>query len=253
LIRAAWVLLNLLVLTPPLSLVIILRSFLAGESPRIYEGIPRFWARWMLRVSGVTVIALGREHIAPGRPQLFLSNHASWYDVLALTTVIPKRYRFVGKKELTRVPLWGRAWQASGHIAIDRSDTVRAVESLERAGRIVREDRSSIIIFPEGTRSATGELQPFKKGAFMLALGSGIEIVPIAVQGTLDIMSKNSWRPRPGRIIVRFGAPICPASYTVETRDALIARVRTEMAAMLAAPAPENSERHVGHNQHPRT
>jgi 1-acyl-sn-glycerol-3-phosphate acyltransferase len=239
LIRSIWVVLVLLVVTPPLSLIIVVRSFFPGESARIYDGIPRFWARLMLRVSGVSVTAIGLHHIAPGRPQIVLSNHVSWYDVLALTAVIPKRYRFVGKKELARVPLWGRAWQASGHIAIDRSDPLSAVESLSRAGRMVREDRSSIIIFPEGTRSATGELQPFKKGAFMLALHSGIELVPTAVQGTHAILRRDNWRVRAGRIIVRFGAPIDTAPYTLDQRDELIARARGEMAALLAAPAPE--------------
>jgi 1-acyl-sn-glycerol-3-phosphate acyltransferase len=239
LIRSIWVVLVLLFATPPLSLVIIVRSFFPGEAERIYDGIPRLWARLMLRVSGVRVTAVGMENIAPGRPQIVLSNHASWYDVLALTAIIPKRYRFVGKKELTRVPLWGRAWQASGHIAIDRSDTNRAVESLDRAGQMVREDRSSIIIFPEGTRTSTGALQPFKKGAFMLALHNGIELLPTAVQGTHAILPKDSWRVRPGRIIVRFGTPLDTASYSVDKRDELIARARAEMEALLAAPAPE--------------
>jgi 1-acyl-sn-glycerol-3-phosphate acyltransferase len=238
LIRSIWVVLVLLVVTPPLSLIIVVRSLFPGEAPRIYDGIPRMWARLMLRVSNVRVTTIGLEHIAPGRPQIILSNHVSWYDVLALTATIPKRYRFVGKKELTRVPLWGRAWQASGHIAIDRSDTFRAVESLDRAGQLVREDRSSIIIFPEGTRSATGELQPFKKGAFMLALHSGIEVLPTAVQGTHGILPKDNWRMRPGRIIVRFGQPIETAAFAPDQRDELMAMTRTAMESLLAAPAP---------------
>jgi 1-acyl-sn-glycerol-3-phosphate acyltransferase len=242
LIRSVWVVLVLLVVTPPLSLVVIVRSFLPGRSVRIYEGIPRFWARLMLRVSGVDVTAIGLHNVAPGRPQIILCNHVSWYDVLALTVVIPKRYRFIGKSELARVPLWGRAWQASGHIAIDRSDTRDAVASLDRAGQVVREDRSAIIIFPEGTRSPTGALQPFKKGAFMLALHTGIELLPTAVQGTRAILPRDSWRVRPGRIIVRFGAPIETAAYAVEQRDDLIARARSEIDSLLAEHAPQHSE-----------
>jgi 1-acyl-sn-glycerol-3-phosphate acyltransferase len=235
-IRTLWVALNALASTPPLSLAIIAGSFI-GVPDRIHVWIGRFWVRWLLRASGVRVHAFGLENIAPGRPQILLCNHVSCYDVAALTDVVPKRYRFVGKKELTRVPLWGRAWQAAGSIAIDRSDTQRAIASLERAARIVRADNSAIIIFPEGTRSPDGSLQPFKKGAFMLALHSGIEVVPVVVQGTREILPKGSWRVRPGRIIVRFGRPIEAAGYSELNRDHLMARVRSEMEALLVPTA----------------
>jgi 1-acyl-sn-glycerol-3-phosphate acyltransferase len=234
--RTIWVLLNAFVATPPLSLLIIAGS-VAGASGRFYERVGRFWARWLLRASGVRVQAWGLHHIAPGRPQIILANHVSWYDVGAITDVVPKRYRFVGKQELTRVPLWGRAWQAAGSIAIDRSDTQRAIASLDAAAKLVRTDNSAIIIFPEGTRSPDGTLQPFKKGAFMLALHSGIEIVPAAVLGSREILPKGSWRVRGGRIIVRFGSPIPTAGYTQLQREELMARVRSEMEALLHAPA----------------
>jgi 1-acyl-sn-glycerol-3-phosphate acyltransferase len=251
-IRSAWVVLNLLVATIPLSLVIIAGSFFRPMPRWIQEGIPRFWARWMLRVSGVDVVVIGAEHLSPGRPQILLSNHTSWFDVLALACEVPKRYRFVGKKELATVPLWGRAWQASGHIAIDRSDTSRAVAALDRAGRIITEDRSCVIIFPEGTRSLHGELQPFKKGSFMMALHTGIEIIPVAIQGAHRILQKGSWRVRSGRIIVRFGRPLDSSSYTLDTRNELIARVRAEIQSMLDSPAPGTSENDVHHHQHTR-
>jgi 1-acyl-sn-glycerol-3-phosphate acyltransferase len=236
-IRSIWVVANMLVITPPLAIFIIVRSFMAGPAEAVYDRVPRFWARWALRVSGVTVEARGLENVAPGRPQIFLANHVSWYDVLALTCVIPKRYRFIGKKELARVPIWGRAWVASGHIPIDRGNTQSAIESLDRAARIVREDSSSIIVFPEGTRSDTGELLPFKKGSFMLAVHSGIEVVPVAISGSRCILPKGGWRVRSGRIIVRFGAPIHTAQYSADQRDELMARVRSEIESMLSTHA----------------
>jgi 1-acyl-sn-glycerol-3-phosphate acyltransferase len=235
-IRTCWVMLHALVTTPILSLAILAGTFL-GVPGRVHVRIGRFWVRWLLRISGVRVTAFGLENIAPGRPQILLSNHASWYDVAALTDVVPKRFRFVGKVELARVPLWGRAWQAAGSIAIDRSDTQRAIASLDNAARLARSDNSAVIIFPEGTRSADGNLQPFKKGAFMLALHSGIEIVPVVVLGSRDILPKGSWRVRAGRIIVRFGRPIDTACYTSLNRDQLMARVRSEMEALLAGAA----------------
>lgn len=236
-IRSIWLALNALIATPPLSLLVIGASFF-NVRDRFYDTIPRFWARWLLWAAGAKVDVQGLENIAPDRPQLIVSNHASWFDVAALAVHVPKRYRFIAKRELADVPLWGRAWQAAGHIAIDRGDTQRALGTLDSVSRMIRRDQSAIIIFPEGTRSPTGQLQPFKKGAFMLALRSRVEIIPTAVQGTHGILPRDSWRVRAGRIIVRFGPPVDTAGYSDSTRDELVARVRSEIQTLLDAPAP---------------
>jgi 1-acyl-sn-glycerol-3-phosphate acyltransferase len=225
------------IVTAPLSLAIIVGT-LVGVAESFHDRIARLWVRTLLDLSGVEVSAIGLENISAARPQLLLANHASYFDVFAIAHIVPSRYRFIGKTELTRVPLWGRAWQAAGHIAIDRSDTQRAVASLRRAAALARTDGSSIIIFPEGTRSTDGRLQPFKKGAFMLALQEHIEIVPVAVYGSRKILPKGSWRPRAGRIIVRFGSPIDTAGYSDATRDDLMARVRAQLEQLLDAPPP---------------
>jgi 1-acyl-sn-glycerol-3-phosphate acyltransferase len=231
-IRTIWVAINALAATIPLSLLVVAGSY-AGAKSRFYDRIPRWWARWLLWASGVRVQVEGLEHLELERAQIIVANHVSWYDVLALAAHTPKRYRFVAKKELERIPLFGHAWLAAGHISVDRRDTQRAVASLDRAGRTIREDGSSVIIFPEGTRSATGALQPFKKGAFVLALHNGIDIVPTAVLGTPPILSNTGWRVRAGRIIVRFGPTIATHEYEIRQRDELIARVRQEMQRLL--------------------
>lgn len=235
-IRTIWVAINVLAATIPFSLLVVIGSYL-GASSRFYDQIPRYWARWILWATGVRVEVQGMENLSPDSAQIIVSNHVSWYDVLALAAWTPKRYRFVAKKELSRVPLWGHAWVAAGHISVDRTDNQSAVASLDQAGRTILEDNSSVIIFAEGTRSRTGELQPFKKGAFILALQNGIDIVPTAVLGTRHIMSRDSWRIRSGRIIVRYGPPVSPAGYDVRRRDELIARVRSEVEQMLSLPA----------------
>src|SRR5690606_15934022 len=132
-------------------------------------------------------------------------------------------------KELARIPLFGTAWQAAGHISVDRSDRASAIQSLDEAGRLLRKDNSSVVIFPEGTRSPTGELLPFKKGAFMLALRTGVDIIPVAVLGTRRIQPKGGWRIRSGRIILRFGEPIPVAQYSEAERDDLIELVRSRI------------------------
>lgn len=235
-IRTIWVVLNAIAATIPLSGAVVIGSYF-GLPKRYYDKIPRWWARWILWATGARVEVHGMENLSPDRPQIIVANHVSWYDVLALAAHTPKRYRFVAKKELSRVPLWGHAWVAAGHISVDRTDNKRAVASLDQAGRTIREDNSSVIIFPEGTRSRTGDLQAFKKGAFVLAMHNGIDIVPVGVQGTYQIMTRDSWRIRSGRIIVRFGPPVSPGGYDVRDRDQLIARVRSDVQQLLLPPA----------------
>jgi 1-acyl-sn-glycerol-3-phosphate acyltransferase len=251
-IRSAWVALNLLLATLPLSIFVIVASFFT-TGKIVYDNVPRLWAKWIIRASGSRVQLYGLEHIAPGRPQIITANHASWFDVLVLAAYIPKRYRFIAKQELKRIPFFGRAWQAIGHIGIDRSDTQSAIESLDRAAKLVREDNSCIIIFPEGTRSSSDEMLPFKKGAFVLALHTGLELVPTGIQGTREIMSKHSWRVAPGRIIVRFGRPVTTSVYGEGDRDVLMTRVRAEIDELRRLPPPEIEEAHVRHHQPSRS
>ena len=224
-IRSAWMVLANVFITIPLSISVWLAARL-GHRGGYYDWVHHFWSSTMLRMSGVPVETRGLEDVELERPQVFASNHQSWYDVLSIASVLPKRFRFVAKKELERAPFFGPAWKAAGHISIDRRDTQAAIASLDEAGRRIKEDASSIVIFPEGTRSATGELLPFKKGGIMLALRAGVDIVPVYVQGSREVLPKGGWRVTPGRIIGRFGPAIPTAGYSEGDREALVQRVR---------------------------
>jgi 1-acyl-sn-glycerol-3-phosphate acyltransferase len=250
--RSVWVALNLFVFTIALGSIVILAS-LARVRGGIYEWAGRTWARRLLRASGVRVRLEGLEHVPSDRPKVVASNHQSWYDVFAIAAFLPGRYHFVAKKELAGIPLFGAAWKACGHISIDRSDTASAIRSLEQAGAKMRKLGSTIVIFPEGTRSPTGQLLPFKKGAFMLAIHNGVDIVPTAVIGGRAILPKRGWRVRPGQLIVRFGAPIRTVDYSPEQRDQLIGRVRSEVERLLHAPLHPDTIQNVGDHQHLRT
>ncbi|NJD20768.1 MAG: 1-acyl-sn-glycerol-3-phosphate acyltransferase [Gemmatimonadetes bacterium] len=206
--------------------------------PCLCEDLPRRWARLLLRVADARVEVENLERIVPDRPQILVANHVSYFDVLALCAMLPGKYRFVGKRELTRVPLFGPAWQACGHISIDRQDKVKAMESLELARRRLVEDRPTVILFPEGTRSRTGELRSFKKGAFVLAIQTGTEVVPAAILGTREVMRKGSLMIHRGRTIrVRFGEPLPVEGLRLEDRDTLTRRAHDAVAALQGGPA----------------
>ena len=220
------------------SLVILWAAYRKSDKlPCRCEEIPRKWARIMLRAANVRVEVENVERIVLDRPQILVVNHVSYFDVLALLGYLPGKYRFVGKSELTRVPLFGPAWMACRHISIDRKDTAKAMESLALARRRLEEDRPTVVLFPEGTRSATGELRAFKKGAFVLAIQTGTEVVPAAILGTREIMRKGSLAIHRGRTIrVRFGEPLSVAGLKMEDRDALTRRAHDAVAALQSIP-----------------
>ena len=231
-IRSIWVAANLLVGTAVLSLIVIVAALFRHRGT-LYDWAARSWSRWMIWASGSRMKIEGIEYVMADRAQIIASNHQSWFDVWALAAIIPKRYRFIAKSELRKVPLFGLAWESCGHISIDRKDRAKAIKALDAAAALMRDDHSAIVIFPEGTRSPTGDLLPFKKGAFMMALRTGIEIVPAAVLGSRAVQKKGDWRVRPGTIIVRFGPPIDSSQYDEDHREELMQIVRERIEAML--------------------
>lgn len=206
-------------------------AFKTSRWREVCRTAPRRWSRRLVEASSVTVEFEGLEHLREGG-QILVANHESWYDVLALAGYLPVEYRFVAKKELGRVPVFGPAWQACGHISIDRQDRASAIESLEVAARQIRERDTTIVMFPEGTRSESGELQPFKKGAFVLAIQAGVPIVPVGISGSRDVMAKHRWRIRPGTIRIRIGEPIPVDGLVHADRDRLTARAHSRVAAL---------------------
>lgn len=194
---------------------------------------PRRWADVILRLSGVEVVLENVEVIDPERAQILVANHVSWFDVLALLADTPGRSLFVAKRELERIPVFGRAVRGCGHIFLDRGDAARAVESLGSARKRLEEESPTVIMFPEGTRSADGSLGAFKKGAFVLAIQTGVDVVPAAITGSREVMRKGSLLIRPGTVTVRFGDPISVAGMDIEDRNELTAQARETLAGLL--------------------
>ena len=235
LLRAFWIYLHGVIATFGLSAVIVI-GYLFGHRGGLYEWVARAWGSWIIWASAVDVVVEGEENLRRDRAQIIACNHQSWYDVFALAAILPKRFRFIAKAELRKIPLFGYAWESAGHISIVRQDRTKAIQALDKAAELVRSDNSAIMIFPEGTRSTDGRLQEFKKGAFMLALRTGLEIVPAAVIGSRAVQTKSDWRVRPGRIIVRFGEPIDTTMFDEAHREELTAVVRARIAELLDHP-----------------
>jgi 1-acyl-sn-glycerol-3-phosphate acyltransferase len=168
----------------------------------------RWFGRRVVELLDVQLVASGADNV-PARAVVYMSNHQSHLDIPMLYATLPSpTIRMLGKAELFRIPLWGRALRAAEFIEVDRSNHASAVRSVEHAARLVR-DGVSIYLAPEGTRSRDGRIGKLKKGGFHLALGTGAPIVPVAIRGTLQILPPGGKVMRPGqRVSVQIGPPI---------------------------------------------
>jgi 1-acyl-sn-glycerol-3-phosphate acyltransferase len=205
------------------------------RSQSVYERAARGWANLLLKAAGVTVTIEGAERLSQTDAQVIVANHQSWFDIPALFFTLPVELRFVAKKELFAIPLFGSALRALGHVRLDRTNLKAAIAAYAVASQYIKEQRLSVLVFPEGTRSRTGLLQPFKSGPFVLAIQSGAPVVPVYVAGTFGILPKGSIRVRPRSVHVAVGAPIPTEGLTVESREAVRDRARVEVARLRAA------------------
>ena len=230
--RALFVLAVIFLNTVWMGLTVIIASTLRIRNARwIYEGIPRLWCKAILRAAGVTMRIHGAENVPRSDARVYVANHVSWFDVFALASYLP-RYRFIAKKELFKLPIFGPAIRSTAAIEIDRANRKAAFQAYETAARDVKEG-VSVVVYPEGTRGRTYELRPFKKGPFVLAIAAHVPIVPTIIHGTIEIQPKGSFRIRPGVIDLYFLAPIPTSGLTYDDRDALMQRVWKSMADAL--------------------
>ena len=230
--RSIFVLAVIFVNTVWMGLTVIVASALRIRNAKwIYEGIPRLWCKAILGAAGVRLRIHGAENVPPHDARVYVANHVSWFDVFALASYLP-RYRFIAKKELFKLPIFGPAIRSTAAIAIDRGNRKAAFQAYETAARDVKEGLS-VVVYPEGTRGRTYELRPFKKGPFVLAIAAHVPIVPTIIHGTIEIQPKGSFRIRPGVIDLHFLGPIPTTGLAYSDRDALMQRVWKTMANAL--------------------
>jgi 1-acyl-sn-glycerol-3-phosphate acyltransferase len=194
-----------------------------------------WWTAKLLRDAEVDLEVRGVENAGDGREAMVvMSNHQSLYDIPVLFQALPGSLRMVAKAELFRTPIWGRAMLAAGFIRIDRENHDQAVESLRGAGGALLAAGTRVWIAPEGTRSKTRALGPFKSGGFRMALDFGVRILPVAIDGTHDVLHSTSWTVHRGKkVTVTVMPPIDPRPFGIERRKELMNEVRCSIAAGL--------------------
>lgn len=185
----------------------------------------RIWSPGLLWIGGVRLEIQGGDQIDWSKPHIFAMNHQSAVDIPVGFIALRCNLRFVAKKTLAYVPFLGWYMAVARFIFVDRSSRVAAIASLKKAGERIR-DGSSILAFPEGTRTRDGSIRPFKKGVFVVALEARVPIVPVAIEGAARVLPADGFKVRPGVIKVAIGAPISTTEYTVEQRGVLVHKVR---------------------------
>ncbi len=215
-----------------LSTVAIVVSLFNKNGEAVHR-IGRFWAGLHLKISGVKVVIKGVEHLA-GPPFVFMCNHQSALDIYTLLACLPISFRWIAKRQLFRIPFIGWAMRRAGYISIDRENPREALKAMEEAAKKIRAGMN-IIIFPEGTRSFDGNLLPFKKGGFTLALRAMVPIVPIGIYGTSRLQPKGSFIPKEkGVIYINIGEPIILEGLDRSAKTKVMDDVRERIKELMA-------------------
>ena len=221
-----------------LGLPFFLFCMLAGlREPVLAYGL---WAmRVSRRILGIQVEVEGGERFDPAIPAVFMPNHGSFLDGPLMMMLIPGRARVILKQSILRIPVAGQAMRFTGFVPVDRKGTRGGKAAIDRAAALMRERGYSFLIFPEGTRTRDGNLGPFRRGGFFLALETGAPIVPVTLLGTRELMPKGQPYARRGRVRVVFHRPIPVTGHTPETMAGLMDQVRAAIALAEGFDAPE--------------
>jgi 1-acyl-sn-glycerol-3-phosphate acyltransferase len=221
-----------LLITSVLASIIILLGIFDPHGKQVYR-INQLWTWLVLRIARISLTVRGLENLDPSEQYVFMVNHQSNIDIPVLVESLSRfQLRWIAKKELLWVPLFGWAMWATKHITVNRSDPNDARKSLERAKRHMAAG-ISVVVFPEGTRSRNGKLLPFKKGGFLLALQTGKNIVPVTINGSGHLLPSGDWRLRSGNVEVIVEKPIMTETFRASSIRPLSDRVRQAIAANL--------------------
>lgn len=204
--------------------VLLVGVFRAGA---VFEAAVKWLCRSTVWLCGIRVDVAGLENAAPGRQYLLMMNHVNFFDGLVFYGCFPGRARGIEEESHFNWPLYGWVIRRMGQVPVSRKSGIKAMESLRRAAHLIRERREfSFMVLPEGTRSRDGRLGPFKKGGFLLAVETGLEILPLVQQGAFAVNRRGSRLIRPGRVKLIFETPVATSGYARENIHELIEKVR---------------------------
>ncbi len=209
----------------------LLASFF-DRTGRSQHAIARVWAKMLLGVSFIRVRAEGLEKLDPEGTYVFVANHGSFMDIPAILARLPHEFRFFAKKGLFRIPFLGTHLRRAGHLAVDRSSARASLKSMSEGARVIAERRISVLLFPEGGRSAHG-LREFKEGAAYIAIKAGVPAVPVAIVGMRPLLPMGSIHIRSGRTVLRIGDPVPTKGMQISERAELNQRFHDEISRML--------------------
>jgi 1-acyl-sn-glycerol-3-phosphate acyltransferase len=215
-----------------------LLSSLFDSSGRIQHNVARLWARIILGTIGVPVNVEGLDKIDTSKAHVYVVNHLSALDTPVLYGHLPFQFRILAKRELFRYPFMGWHLRRSGQIPVDLENPKKSIRSLHRAVDAIQSNMA-LVIFPEGSRSQDGHLQPFMGGAFFTAIKAQVDVVPMALIGTYEILKMNTWhiKPRPVRLLL--SESITTTGLTVRDTEALTAKARDAIARLANAARPD--------------
>jgi 1-acyl-sn-glycerol-3-phosphate acyltransferase len=201
-----------------------------GRKVHFHIAVP--WAKGILAVCGIKVRTSGLENVDGTVPRIYMTNHQSYFDIFALLAHLPVHFKFIMKQELMKIPILGRTMKKAGYIGITRDEPRKAIASMNDAAEKIR-NGSSVVIFPEGTRSVDGKIQPFKRGGFNLAIKSGCDIVPVTITNSYRIVPKGSLKINRGSFGLRVGKPISVKEYPKKRLPELMSRVSEVMKSQM--------------------
>ena len=223
--RAFWVLINLVISIGICSIPIIAFGWI-DPNKNFITYICRFWAKWMIWSTGIEYDVAGLENLQITKQYIFMSNHESALDIILGVASIPNKIIFFAKKELFNIPVFGLAMKAAGMIKIDRQNPEIAIKSVDNALNKLVKSNFSTLIYPEGTRSDSGKLLPFKKGGFILAIKSKIPVVPVTIHGAGEALSKGKFSVNKKKVTMIIGHPILTSEMTMNDKDILLQNCR---------------------------
>lgn len=224
-IRTLFIIVWTVLLTIFFGILAIVVSFFSRKGNMSHK-VARVWAKAILSAGRIKVSVKGLSNIDSSGPYIYMCNHQSNFDIPVLLAYLSVQFRWLAKAELFKIPIFGQGMRGAGYISIDRSNRKSAMESLNKAARIIK-NGVSVMIFPEGTRSDDGNIRSFKKGGFILAVDAGVPVVPVIIHGTWPIMPKNQLLIKPGEVLLEIQKPVETKAYTRKSKDDLLEKIRT--------------------------